>query len=271
VSGFNAYIYCVIQWQALCLMLGIVEEGVQRTLKQSLNPVIITLKWDSLAPPHGKSVGIQIMKKKTESNKSERILDSAEELFSQHGYDGVTIRQIAKSAKVDVALANYHFGKKLDLFHAVFDRRAALLSDTRRKVLQDILNKDGELTLEQIIGAFLLPLKMAQETGDPGWRNYLALLAYVMTSPIWSKELMGKDFDKRVGEFIDALKAVFPTASEEDIHWCYNYVSGALALTLAQTGRIDRLSQGKCLSTDFDSAYDRMIPFVAAGFREVCG
>ena len=42
------------------------------------------------------------------------------------------------------------------------------------------------------------------------------------------------------------------------------------ALTLAQTGRIDRLSGGKCKSTDFDAAYNRMIPFVAAGFREVC-
>jgi len=174
---------------------------------------------------------------------------------------------------VDVALANYHFGKKLDVFYAVFNRRAALLSDTRRELLlksqQDATKKPQ--TLEQIIAAFLLPLKFAQETGDPGWKNYMALLAYVMTSPIWSKKLMKDNFDKRVVEFIEALKLAFPKAKDEDIHWCYHYVSGALALTLAQTGRIDRLSGGLCLSTDFDAAYDRMIPFVAAGFREVCG
>lgn len=252
-------------------MLEMVVGQVQRTLKQSLNPVIIVPKRNRSESPHRKYAGMQTMKKKPESNKSERILDTAEELFSQHGYDGVTIRQIAKGAKVDVALANYHFGKKLDLFHAVFDRRAALLSDTRRKVLQASQQGGEEQTLEQIIGAFLLPMKMVQETGDPGWKNYLALLAYVMTSPVWSKELMGKDFDKRVGEFMDALKGVFPKASEEDLYWCYNSVSGALALTLAQTGRIDRLSHGKCISTDFDAAYDRMIPFVAAGFRNVCG
>jgi len=82
---------------------------------------------------------------------------------------------------------------------------------------------------------------------------------------------MGKVYDKRVGEFIDALKAAFPNANDEDLHWCYHYVSGALALTLAQTGRIDILSGGKCLSTDFDAAYERMIPFVAAGFTAVCG
>ena len=81
---------------------------------------------------------------------------------------------------------------------------------------------------------------------------------------------MPDTFDLRVAEFIEALKTALPGATDEDIHWCYHYVSGALALTLAQTGRIDRLSNDKCLSTDFDAAYDHMILFIAAGFRAVC-
>ncbi len=213
------------------------------------------------------------MKKNKKGEKRERILDVAEELFSLHGFDGVTMRQVSGGAEVDVALANYHFGKKLDLFHAVFNRRAALLNETRQQVLSTNKQQAGDQsqTLEQIIEAFLLPLKLAQESGDPGWKNYMALLAYVMNSPSWNKTLMKDNFDKNVSEFIDALKKVFPRADDEDIHWCYHYVSGALALTLAQTGRIDRLSGGKCLSSDFGAAYERMIPFVAAGFREVCG
>ena len=42
------------------------------------------------------------MSRKNPSPKSERILDVAEELFALHGYDGVTLRQIAKGAGVDV-------------------------------------------------------------------------------------------------------------------------------------------------------------------------
>jgi AcrR family transcriptional regulator len=91
--------------------------------------------------------------KKDEANKSDRILDAAEELFSQRGFDGVTMRQIATKANVDVALANYHFGKKLEVFYAVFDRRASLLSDSRREVLMKSSGKTQ--TLEQIIEAFL--------------------------------------------------------------------------------------------------------------------
>lgn len=48
--------------------------------------------------------------------KRERILDAAEALFAEHGYDGVTLRQIATQASVDVALANYHFGKNSTCF-----------------------------------------------------------------------------------------------------------------------------------------------------------
>lgn len=213
------------------------------------------------------------MEQKNESkSKSERILDAAEELFARHGYDGVTMRQISTKAEVDVALASYHFGKKEELFHAVFNRRAEILSATRRKVLMESQKEteNGKQSLEQIIEAFLLPLKIAQESQEPGWRNYMALLAYVLTSPVWNEVLMPTVFDKRVEEFIDALKSALPDAREEDIHWCYHYVSGALALTLAQTGRIDRLTGGKCKSADFDTAYNLMIPFVAAGFREVC-
>lgn len=209
---------------------------------------------------------------KSKSEKRERILDVAEALFARHGFDGVSMRDISSTAKVDVALANYHFGKKLEVFYAVFNRRAEIISQTRRQLLlKSQQDSQGQpQTLEQIIEAFLLPLKFAQETNEPGWKNYMALLAYVMTSPVWNEKLMADNFDKRVGEFIEALKMVFPNATEEDIHWCYHYVSGALALTFAQTGRIDRLSGGKCHSSDFDSAYDRMIPFVAAGFRAVC-
>ena len=204
--------------------------------------------------------------------KRERILDSAEALFAEHGYDGVALRQIARDAEVDVALANYHFGKKRDLFQAVFERRAAHLNKARRQALHSCQAGAGKRgpSVEQIIEAFLRPLELAQETGDQGWRHYLALIAYINNSPYWGPRMMSQLFDELVQEFIDALKKALPGARDEDIFWCYHNLSGALTLTLANTGRIDRLSRGRCRSADFQAAYDHMIPFTAAGFRRVC-
>lgn len=81
---------------------------------------------------------------------------------------------------------------------------------------------------------------------------------------------MSRLFDGLVQEFIQALQQALPAAREEDIFWCYHNLSGALTLTLANTGRIDKLSRGLCQSADFQAAYDHMIPFMAAGFRKVC-
>lgn len=213
------------------------------------------------------------MSKRAPSPKSERILDAAEELFALHGYDGVTLRQIATKAGVDVALANYHFGKKLDLFNAVFQRRAGDLNESRLNALRECQQRAGEKgpSVEQIIEAFLRPLEIAQETGDDGWKNYLALIAYINNSPYWGQKMMSKLFDNLGLEFIEALRVALPGAKDEDLFWCYHNLSGALTLTLAQTGRIDKLSGGKCRSSDFQAAYDHMIPFTTAGFRQVCG
>lgn len=213
------------------------------------------------------------MSGKPPGSKSERILDVAEELFAIHGYDGVTLRQIARGAGVDVALANYHFGKKLDLFQAVFDRRAVEVNQARLDALRNCQANAGPEgpPLEEIIGAFLVPLNTAQQRGDRGWTNYLALVAYINNSPYWAPKMMSKLFDTLVGEFIDALRKALPGAADEDIFWCFQNLSGALTLALAKTGRIDKLSGGKCVSADIGAAFARMIPFTAAGFREVCG
>jgi hypothetical protein len=48
-------------------------------------------------------------------------------------------------------------------------------------------------------------------------------------------------------------------------------VTGALLLTLARTGRIDKLSGGVCKSEDFAAVKQRMATFMAGGFMTICG
>ncbi len=205
-------------------------------------------------------------------SKKERILDAAEELFALHGYDGVTLRQIAQQAEVDVALASYHFGKKRDVFEATFLRRAQIINDLRLKSLQQMQAQKGDsLSVEDIVTAFLKPIQALQMNANPGWQNYCALVAYINSSAVWGKELMHRNFDPLVNRYMAALQQALPNATPEKLHWCYHYLSGALTLTMANTGRIDRLSEGRCHSDDFQTAYDLMIPFVTQGMLAVCG
>ena len=60
----------------------------------------------------------------------ERILDSAEELFAQHGFQKVSLRAITGRAGVNVALVNYYFGNKISLLNAVLSAVPPRLSIT---------------------------------------------------------------------------------------------------------------------------------------------
>jgi len=52
----------------------------------------------------------------------ERILDAAQQTFSEKGFDGATTRQIASRANVPLGLLRYYFGDKLKLWQAAVDQ-----------------------------------------------------------------------------------------------------------------------------------------------------
>lgn len=56
-------------------------------------------------------------------DKKESILDTAEKLFSEHGYDGTSTRTIAHEAGVNMAMLNYYFGSKEGLYRSIFERK----------------------------------------------------------------------------------------------------------------------------------------------------
>ena len=201
----------------------------------------------------------------------EQILDTAEYLFAKHGFYGVTLKDVAKSVGVHHTLINYYFEDKKKLFEDVFARRAVVTSERRMKALDDYARTVGDSpTVEGALRSFLdTDLDLYTEGGE-GWRNYGALGAQVASTPEWGARMMDEHFDPVVLRLIGLLRKALPGCAEEDIFWGYHFVTGALMLTLAQTGRIDKLSGGVCRSDDYAAVKDRMATFMAAGFLSVC-
>lgn len=205
------------------------------------------------------------------AEKMEQILDAAEYLFSKHGLHGVTLKDVAKRVGVHHTLMNYYFDDKKTLFDAVFARRAVITSERRMRALEDYEAAcAGKPTVEGALRAFLDTDLDLYIEGGKGWKNYAALGAQVANTPEWGAELMDQHFDPVVLRLIDLLKRALPDCAEADIFWGYHFVTGALMLTLARTGRIDKLSGGACRSDDFHAVKDRMATFMAAGFLSVC-
>jgi AcrR family transcriptional regulator len=204
------------------------------------------------------------------AEKMEQILDAAEDLFSKHGLYGVTLKDVAKRVGAHHTLLNYYFVDKKKLFDAVCARRAVVTSTLRMDALNqyDAATK-GKPTVEGALRAFLDTDLDLYIRGGEGWRNYGALGAQVANNT-WGAEIMHVHFDPVVLRLIDLLKKALPDCAPEDIFWGYHFVTGALMLTLARTGRIDKLSDGLCRSNDFVAVKERMASFMAAGFHAIC-
>ncbi len=215
-------------------------------------------------PPKARAAGA--------SDTRDLILDAAEDLFSKHGFYGVTIREVAREAGVDTALVHYYFGAKRGLFDAVFLRRAEVWNNERVDAINRYAAEMGEgMTLEGLFEAFLRPPFQWSMKGGPGWKHYSALVAQTNANPTFGGETMARYYDPAIRRLIELIKRVLPNAREVDLYWAYHNLSGALTLTLGETGRLDRLSGGLCRSGDLESACDYIVRFAAAGFRAVCG
>ena len=221
-------------------------------------------------PPRAKR-GRPVRAPRTDVAMPELLLDHAEALFARHGFHGVTVREVARLAGVDSALVHYYFETKQGLFDAVFTRRSDVLNEERMRSMDDYARAAGDaISVEGCIEAFLEPIRRRSLEGDPGWKNYFRLVALVNNTYQWGGQMMTRTFDPVIRRLIELLRRCMPEADDADLFWCYHFLSGALTLSLSETGRIDRLSAGLCTSTDVEAIYRRMVPFMAAGFRHVC-
>lgn len=93
----------------------------------------------------------------TEKQVKDRLLETAEGLFAEKGFDGTSIREITSQAKCNLAAVNYHFGGKEKLYSEVFRRRLIAMRDVRIASIEDVMSQtDHEPTLEELIRAFAI-------------------------------------------------------------------------------------------------------------------
>jgi TetR/AcrR family transcriptional regulator len=79
------------------------------------------------------------------------LLDAAEELFADRGFDGASLAEIAAAAGLSRAAPNYFFGNKDELYVAVLERVFAAREAATEGALQPLLawaRGEGRLTLQ---------------------------------------------------------------------------------------------------------------------------
>jgi TetR/AcrR family transcriptional regulator, regulator of cefoperazone and chloramphenicol sensitivity len=80
-----------------------------------------------------------------------RILETAKQLFAQRGLEGVTVRDICREAKANLALVNYHFGDKLGLYLEVVNEAIVKISAFNALTMDAPEGAGAEQRLEHFI------------------------------------------------------------------------------------------------------------------------
>jgi AcrR family transcriptional regulator len=194
----------------------------------------------------------------------DRLLDSAEELFAARGYFGVGVRDITDHAGSRLAAVSEQFGGKEGLFRAVLLRRIQPLNDDRRTLLVALpVRGTRARRLRALIHAFAEPMR--QRAGNPGWDNYFRFIAQLANSGHPIKRFIAEDFNAIADDFITALRALFPAASEEAVHDAYLHLVAATMHTYSNNLRLDSLTKGRMHTADIEKRHRALLRFAEGG------
>jgi len=182
-----------------------------------------------------------------------RILDAAETLFIDCGYEAMSLRQITSRAEVNLAAVNYHFGSKESLIHSMLSRRLDHLNQERLKLLDRFDTLLGErLTCEHVLGAMFIPALRLSRDPRVGGKAFLRLLGRAYTDPSsFIRDFLNGHYASVAVRFFDAFQRALPHLPREELGWRLHFAIGALSGVLAGTDTdslLSEFSQGKSMN-----------------------
>ena len=199
-----------------------------------------------------------------------RLLQAAEQLFAKRGFAGVTMRDIARVAKANVAAAHYHFGSKEGLVMEMLRQRIAPINEERLRMLDEAKNEAGGKPLKTtvIFEALLFPIGHAATRGEAPDSRFMQLVGRSFTEPASFLEQVHRRLFRELGAiFVAELRRSHPEATEEDLFWNLHFVVAAMLGALAQHWRVTPFSGGLCDIKDIKGMIRRLITFVKGGFE----
>lgn len=113
----------------------------------------------------------------------ERILLTAERLFSEGGIDDISIRQINLAAgQRNSSAAQYHFGTREDLIVAILDYRRASINERRLEILGQLAADNRSGDVRGLAEALVLPVAELLTHGDASG-HYISVIAQLIGHP----------------------------------------------------------------------------------------
>ena len=198
----------------------------------------------------------------------DRLIDAAEELFCEHGFEGTSIRDIAATARCNIASVNYYFGGKDKLYTEVWRRHLLLMRDTRIASIQKAVSQDdGKPRLEDLLrsyaNAFVEPL-----VGESRGGRFIKLMAREMVDRHLPRNMFVKEMIIPVMTALqEALMKTCPGLEESKARLAILSIVGQLIHTVVAETMLEQTDSPELAKFELTEVVNHIVKFSAAGIR----
>lgn len=196
----------------------------------------------------------------------QRILDAAQSLFAESGFNDTSLRQITTKAEVNLASVNYHFGSKKELIQAVLQRYLQVLMPRLDHEFDRLLASQKPNDLTQILSVFVKPLLDLNQLQRRGTRTFLQLLGRGYTDVQGHlRWFINHHYGRTLDKFVLLVQQSCPHLPQSEVFWRLHFSLGSIVFTMASSDALAEIAQA-----DFNEAVDiegvirRLIPYLAA-------
>lgn len=201
------------------------------------------------------------------SSTKSRLIEAAQSLLIEHGYEAMSLRQITSRAGANLAAVNYHFGSKESLIQELLSQRLDRLNQQRLQLLSACEQQYGGRAMDAsvVLSVLFVPaLRLSRDSA--GGPIFLRLLGRVYSDPSpFIRDYLHEHYQPIFGRFFEAFARALPHLSRNELgmrlHFCLKAVSGVLA-----DENMDELIAALCTGEPVSDSLvlTRLIAFIAS-------
>ena len=160
-----------------------------------------------------------------------KLLDAAEGLVVEKGFDLVSVRDITGSVKANVAAVNYHFGSREGLMDLVMMRSLEPLCDARLSALRNA--QETSPSAEQIVSAYVGTFFTTARSLEMEQSLFLRISGRILVLPD-SALSPSLSFSRREvrEKYLEALGIALPGTDSKEISHAWDFFEAGIAQSL---------------------------------------
>ncbi|AKX46123.1 TetR family transcriptional regulator [Thiopseudomonas alkaliphila] len=200
----------------------------------------------------------------------ERILDAAELLFADKGFEETSLRTITSKAKVNLAAVNYHFGSKKTLIQAVFSRFLDPFCQGLGAQLDALTEQQLEqLTLEDLLALLVKQMLAVEPRSGNDLSIFMRLLGLAFSqSQGHLRRYLQVNYHQLFKRYTLLLVKVAPNLPPLELFWRIHFMMGSAVFSMSGIKALRAMAENDFrVQVSVEQVLNMMVPFMAAGLR----